>query len=53
MVYANTKNKLYKMCEVTTKLLEELIQQIEDNHMQNEQFVLNFLDRINELSVKF
>ena len=34
-------------------MLNELMEQIEEAKLQNEQFVLDWLDKINELSVKY
>lgn len=53
MIYTNDKNRLWHMCQVSVSMLEELMRQIEKYDLQNEQFVLDWLDKINELSVKW
>lgn len=53
MIYDNEKNRLWKVCQVSIKMLEELMKQIEDAGLQNEQFVLDWLDKLNEISVKY
>lgn len=53
MMYVNEKNRLWHMCQVSVSMLEELMKQIEEHDLQNEQFVLDWLDKINELSVKW
>lgn len=53
MIYANEKNRLWNLCQISIKMLEELMKQIEDAKLTNEQFVLDWLDKINELSVKY
>lgn len=53
MIYANEKNRLWNMCQLSIRMLEELMSQIEKAKLQNEQFVLDWLDKINELSVKY
>lgn len=53
MIYTNDKNRLWQMCQVSVSMLEELMRQIEKYDLQNEQFVLDWLDKINELSVKW
>ena len=53
MIYTNDKNRLWHMCQVSVSMLEELMGQIEKHDLQNEQFVLDWLDKINELSVKW
>lgn len=51
--YANEKNRLWNMCQVSIKMLNELMNQIEKADLKNEQFVLDWLDKLNELSVKW
>ena len=53
MIYANEKNRLWNMCQLSIGMLEELMSQIEKAKLQNEQFVLDWLDKMNELSVKY
>lgn len=52
MIYPNEKNRLYNMCGASIHLLEEIWKMIEKAEMQNEQFVLDWLDKINEISVR-
>lgn len=51
--YDNEKNRLYNMCQMSIRMLNELMDQIEKANLQNEQFVLDFCDKINELSIRF
>lgn len=53
MLYDNKKNRLWHMCQVSISMLNELMRQIEENDLKNEQFVLDWLDELNELSVKW
>lgn len=53
MLYDNEKNRLWYMCQVSIRMLNELMRQIEENDLKNEQFVLDWLDELNELSVKW
>ena len=53
MTYVNEKNRLWNMCQLSIGMLEELMRQIEEAKLQNEQFVLDWLDKINEISVKY
>jgi len=53
MLYDNEKNRLWHMCQVSISMLNELMRQIEENDLKNEQFVLDWLDELNELSIKW
>lgn len=53
MIYANEKNRLWNMCQLSIGMLEALMKQIEQAQLQNEQFVLDWLDKINEISVRY
>ena len=46
------KYRLLNKCQISIKMLNGLMEQIEEAKLQNEQFVLDWLDKINELSVK-
>lgn len=52
MIYPSKKNELYVMCQASIQLLERLWKMIENEKMQNEQFTLDWLDKINEISVR-
>lgn len=52
MIYPNEKNKLYNMCRASIHILEEIWTMIEKAGMQNEQFVLDWLDSINDISIR-
>ena len=52
MTYPNEKNKLYNMCQASIHVLEEVWKMIEKTDMKNEQFVLDWLDKINEISIR-
>lgn len=53
MTYVNEKHRLWSVCQTSIKMLEELMKQLENEGLQNEQFVLDWLDKLNELSVKW
>lgn len=50
--YDNEKNRLYNMCQMSIQMLDELWNQIEKANMTNEQFCLDWLDSINEISIR-
>lgn len=50
--FDNEKNRLYSMCQTSIFLLNDLWKQIEKAKMTNESFVLDWLDTINEISVR-
>lgn len=50
--YDNEKNRLYNMCQMSIQMLDELWNQLEKADMINEQFCLDWLDKINEISVR-
>lgn len=50
--YDNEKNRLYSMCQMSIQMLNELWNQIEKADMTNEQFCLDWLDTINEISIR-
>lgn len=52
MIYPNEENKLYTMCQESVHVLNELWKMIEKAEMKDEQFVLDWLDKINEISVR-
>lgn len=52
MIYPNEKNKLYNMCQASINILEEIWTMIEKAGMQHEQLVLDWLDKINEISIR-
>ena len=52
MIYPNEKNKLYTMCQASIHVLEELWKMSEKAGMKDEQFVLDWLDKVNEISVR-
>lgn len=51
-LYPNEKNRLYNMCKASIVMLNELWRMIEKAEMYNEQFVLDWLDKLNEISVR-
>ena len=52
MIYQSKKNELYNMCKFSISMLEELWRLIKKENMQDEQFVLSWLDTINAISVR-
>lgn len=53
MIYENDKNRLRHVCQTSIKMIDELLRQIEKYDLQNEQFVLDWLDELNERSVRW
>lgn len=51
-MYPNKKNQLYHLCNASIHMLNELWRMIEKEEMSNEQFVLDWLDAINEISIR-
>lgn len=51
--YDNKKNELYNMCQMSLLAVNALMDTIEQNGLQNEQFVLDYCDKLNELSIRF
>lgn len=51
--YDNEKNRLYNQGLTLLKMLNLYVKQVEDANMANEQYFLNFLDSINEISVRY
>lgn len=50
--YDNEKNRLYNMCQMSILTLEALWEDIVKNNLQHEQFTLDWLDKINEISIR-
>ena len=51
--YDNEKNRLYNQGLPLLKMLNLYVKQVEDANMTDEQYFLNFLDSINEISVRY
>ena len=47
------EQQLYKMGLVVTELLRQLIHFAEEKELTNSQTLLNILDEVNELSIKY
>lgn len=50
--YDNEHNRLYNACKMSIIMLENIWKDIQVNKLQNSQFVLDWLDSINEISVR-
>ena len=48
----NEKHNLFKMCQLSIISLNELWRQLEKAELTNEQFVLDWLDELNEISIR-
>ena len=48
-----TNPKVESLAKVTLVLIETIIEDIEESGRQNEQWFLDYLDRLNELSVTY
>lgn len=49
MIYPNM---IYNACQLSINMLEEIWKKVVEENMQNEQFVLDWLDTINSISVR-
>lgn len=50
--FDNEHNRLYNACKMSIVMLESIWKDIQVNQLQDSQFVLNWLDTINEISVR-
>lgn len=50
--FANEKNRMYNACQMALMMVKSVIMQCEALKMTNEQFFIDFEDRLNELSIK-
>lgn len=50
--FDNEKNRLYNYCQTFILMLQNLIKQCEDANMTDEQFYIDFENKLNELSIK-
>lgn len=50
---ADKRQLLIKMMYKTIKYIEAIQEHIEQNNLQNEQEVIDWLDKLNELSIKW
>lgn len=50
--YDNEKNRLFHQGNALLKMLDVYIKQVEYSKMTNEQFFIQFEDKLNELSIK-
>ena len=53
MIYPNEKNRLYNMCGASIHLLEEIWKMIEKAEMQNEQFVEDWVNNIDNIIERY
>lgn len=51
--YDNEKNMLYHQSKTFLKMLDLYVQKIEETKMTDEQFFIDFLDSLNEISVRY
>lgn len=51
--FDNEHNRLYNAGQTILKVIENFIKQVEDAEMTDEQFFLDWSDKINEYSVKY
>lgn len=50
--YDNEHNRLYNTCKMSILMLENIWKDIQANNLQDSQFVLDWLDSINEISIR-
>ena len=53
MIYPNEKNRLYNMCRASIHVLEEIWTMIEKAEMQNEQFVEDWINNIDNIIERY
>lgn len=53
MIYPNEKNRLYNMCRASIHVLEEIWAMIEKAGMQNEQFVEDWINNIDNIIERY
>ena len=53
MIYPKEKNRLYNMCGASIHLLEEIWKMIEKAEMQNEQFVEDWINNIDNIIERY
>lgn len=53
MIFENKKDEIRYYCQTSIRMLNEIMKMIEKEKLQDEQFVLDWLDKINEISVRF
>ena len=51
--FDNEKNRLYNMGKTLLSAIDAFIKTVENDNMTNEQFFLDWLDKVNEYSVKY
>lgn len=51
--FDSDKERLYSACKTLTFMLNSIVEEVEKAEMTNEQFFIDFLDTINEISVKY
>lgn len=52
MIYPNEKNRLYSSCQASIQMIEEVWKMIEQAGLKDEQFVLDWLDSLNAISIR-
>ena len=52
-LYGNMENNLKLKSDIILHNLDNLIVEIENNKLTNKQWVLDFLDKLNKISVKY
>ena len=50
--YDNEQNRLYNMCKMSILMLEDIWKAIVTNNLQDSQMCLNWLDKLNEISIR-
>ncbi len=50
--YDNEKNRIYNMCRISILMLENIWNDIVKNELQDSQMCLDWLDKINEISIR-
>lgn len=45
--------EVYNLCDNSIQLLEIILKMIEENNLQNDQKILDWLDKINTISIRY
>ena len=50
--FPNEQNRIFNMCQLSILMLESIWKDINTNKLQNSQMCLDWLDKINEISIR-
>lgn len=50
--YDSEQNRLYNMCNLSILMLENIWEDVVTANLKDSQFILNWLDKLNEISIR-